>query len=158
RSRRPPSSRGRGPGRARGARPRGSLRRRRCVEARRRRAPGAAATRAALPRPRPRRARRGPSRRDRARRRTPIACANPTVVRPWHGVSREERAAGGSPGPGFAPARGGGYPRRVAEAASMTEGIALTLGPGAGWRHLGSTPEKAPVEVVLRSFDRPVLF
>ena len=40
----------------------------------------------------------------------------------------------------------------------MTEGIALTLAPGAGWRHLGSTPETAPVEVVLRSFDRPVLF
>ena len=40
----------------------------------------------------------------------------------------------------------------------MTEGKALTLGPTEGWRHLGSTPEAAPVEVVLRSFDRSVLF
>ena len=40
----------------------------------------------------------------------------------------------------------------------MTEGRALTLEAGEAWRHLGSTPEKAPVEVVLRSFDLPVLF
>jgi hypothetical protein len=38
------------------------------------------------------------------------------------------------------------------------EGIALTLKPGEGWRHLGSTPETEPVEVVLRSFDAPVRF
>jgi hypothetical protein len=40
----------------------------------------------------------------------------------------------------------------------MAEGIALTLKPGDGWRHLGSTPETEPVEVVLRSFDAPVRF
>jgi hypothetical protein len=40
----------------------------------------------------------------------------------------------------------------------MAEGVALTLPPGSGWRHLGSTPETEPVEVVLRSFDAPVLF
>ena len=38
------------------------------------------------------------------------------------------------------------------------EGIALTLKPGEGWKHLGSTPETEPVEVVLRSFDAPVRF
>ena len=41
---------------------------------------------------------------------------------------------------------------------AMAEGIALTLVPGEGWRHLGSTPETEPVEVVLRSFDAPVRF
>ena len=40
----------------------------------------------------------------------------------------------------------------------MTEGFTLTLAAGSGWRHLGNTPESAPIEVVLRSFDRPVLF
>jgi hypothetical protein len=40
----------------------------------------------------------------------------------------------------------------------MTEGWTLTLGPDAGWRHVGSTPEKTPVEVIVRSFDAPVRF
>jgi hypothetical protein len=38
------------------------------------------------------------------------------------------------------------------------EAVALTLGADEGWRHLGGTPEKDPVEVIVRSFDRPVLF
>ncbi len=38
------------------------------------------------------------------------------------------------------------------------EAFAITLEPGAGWRLLGSTPEKEATEVVLRSFDAPVLF
>ena len=40
----------------------------------------------------------------------------------------------------------------------MTEAVAVTLPPEDAWRHLGSTPESEPVEVILRSFDRPVLF
>jgi hypothetical protein len=40
----------------------------------------------------------------------------------------------------------------------MTEALAVTLPPDDRWLHLGSTPETEPVEVVLRSFDRPVLF
>jgi hypothetical protein len=40
----------------------------------------------------------------------------------------------------------------------MTEAQALTLPAVDAWRHLGSTPESEPVEVILRSFDRPVLF
>ena len=40
----------------------------------------------------------------------------------------------------------------------MAEGRSITLPPDAGWRLLGSTPEKSPVEVVLRAFDVPVLF
>jgi hypothetical protein len=40
----------------------------------------------------------------------------------------------------------------------MTEAIAMTLESGEGWRRLGSAPEEKPIEVILRSFDRPVLF
>lgn len=40
----------------------------------------------------------------------------------------------------------------------MTEAVALTLPADASWRLLGSAPEGKPVEVVLRSFDRAVLF
>lgn len=40
----------------------------------------------------------------------------------------------------------------------MTEGRTMTLSPGETWRYLGSTPEKDAVEVVVRSFDRDVLF
>ena len=40
----------------------------------------------------------------------------------------------------------------------MTEGFTLTLKADSGWLHVGSTPETAPIDVVLRSFDRPVLF
>jgi hypothetical protein len=40
----------------------------------------------------------------------------------------------------------------------MAEGIALTLEPAGAWRRVGSAPEGKPVEFVLRSFDRPVLF
>ena len=39
----------------------------------------------------------------------------------------------------------------------MTEGFTLTLKADADWRLLGSTPEKAATEVVVRSFDRDVL-
>jgi hypothetical protein len=38
------------------------------------------------------------------------------------------------------------------------EAFTITLKPGDGWRHLGSTPEKSPVEVVLRAFDGDVAF
>jgi hypothetical protein len=38
------------------------------------------------------------------------------------------------------------------------EAWTVTLKPGDGWHHLGSTPEKAPVEVVLRAFDGSVQF
>lgn len=38
------------------------------------------------------------------------------------------------------------------------EAFAITLKPDEGWHHLGSTPEKAPVEVVLRAFDGAVAF
>lgn len=38
------------------------------------------------------------------------------------------------------------------------ESWTTTLKPDEGWRCLGSTPEKAPVEVVLRSFDGTVEF
>ncbi|MCC7137292.1 MAG: hypothetical protein IT460_02545 [Planctomycetes bacterium] len=38
------------------------------------------------------------------------------------------------------------------------ESFTLTLTPEEGWRLLGSTPEKAPVEAVLRSFDGRVEF
>lgn len=38
------------------------------------------------------------------------------------------------------------------------EAFAVTLEAGSDWRHLGHTPEKEAVEVILRSFDRPVLF
>ncbi len=40
----------------------------------------------------------------------------------------------------------------------MTEAVAITLEAKDGWRHLGHAPEAEPVEVVLRSFDRDVLF
>ncbi len=40
----------------------------------------------------------------------------------------------------------------------MTEARTITLDAGEPWRYLGSTPEKDAVEVVLRSFDRDVLF
>lgn len=40
----------------------------------------------------------------------------------------------------------------------MTEGVAHTLAPDASWRFLGSAPEGKPVEAILRSFDRTVLF
>jgi hypothetical protein len=40
----------------------------------------------------------------------------------------------------------------------MTEAVAVTLPPLDSWHHLGSTPENEPVEVIVRSFDRPVLF
>lgn len=38
------------------------------------------------------------------------------------------------------------------------EARTITLKPGEPWHYLGSTPEKEPVEVVVRSFDRDVLF
>jgi hypothetical protein len=38
------------------------------------------------------------------------------------------------------------------------EAWTTTLKPGDDWRHLGSTPEKAPVEVVLRALDSPVAY
>ncbi len=40
----------------------------------------------------------------------------------------------------------------------MTEAVAITLDAKDGWRHLGHAPEAEPIEVVLRSFDRTVLF
>ena len=40
----------------------------------------------------------------------------------------------------------------------MTEGWATVLKSGEDWRHLGGAPEQEPIEVVLRSFDLPVLF
>jgi hypothetical protein len=40
----------------------------------------------------------------------------------------------------------------------VAEARALTLDPSEAWRLVGRAPEGAPVEVVLRSFDRPVLF
>jgi hypothetical protein len=40
----------------------------------------------------------------------------------------------------------------------VTEALALTLAPGTEWRHIGSAPEAKPIELVVRSFDRPVLF
>ena len=38
------------------------------------------------------------------------------------------------------------------------EARTITLKAGEPWRYLGSTPEKDAVEVVVRSFDRDVLF
>jgi hypothetical protein len=40
----------------------------------------------------------------------------------------------------------------------VTAGRALTLDPSEAWRLVGRAPEGAPVEFVLRSFDRSVLF
>jgi hypothetical protein len=40
----------------------------------------------------------------------------------------------------------------------MTEAWSITLEPDAGWRHVGSTPERTPVEVIVRAFDAPVRF
>jgi hypothetical protein len=37
------------------------------------------------------------------------------------------------------------------------ESWTTTLKAGDDWRRLGSTPEKGPVEVIVRSFDGPVL-
>jgi len=38
------------------------------------------------------------------------------------------------------------------------EAWTTTLAPDEGWRLLGSTPEKTPVEVILRAIDGPVEF
>ena len=40
----------------------------------------------------------------------------------------------------------------------MTDAWSITLEPDSGWRHVGSTPEKAVVEVIVRAFDGPVRF
>jgi hypothetical protein len=40
----------------------------------------------------------------------------------------------------------------------MTEGWATVLKAGEDWRHVGAAPEHEPVEVIVRSFDLPVLF
>jgi hypothetical protein len=40
----------------------------------------------------------------------------------------------------------------------VSEAVAMTLDPGAAWRRVASAPEEKPIEVILRSFDRPVLF
>jgi hypothetical protein len=37
------------------------------------------------------------------------------------------------------------------------EAWTTTLGGGDDWTRLGSTPEKGPVEVIVRAFDGPVL-
>jgi hypothetical protein len=40
----------------------------------------------------------------------------------------------------------------------MSEGVAIRLPAEDRWSHLGGAPEAKPIEVILRSFDRPVLF